>query len=195
MKDNYALVRLLVDRGYRLKPYRMGNSRRSIEEEKGDIMTRDKLQEIMQRVFQRVESKEDESFCSCGQMQNLRVMELAVKSSYILACYTSLAEKYDWKSPVACECSKGHPSYNQSVSNVSSISNRSSSVFYLSQKVFDEGFHGCPTHCKFEPGRLFNRLCPILWLILVQNSRHYSMVQVFHLLWKFSFVLPGLFLV
>ena len=161
IKDNYALVRLLVDRGYRLKPYRMGNSKRGVEEEERDIMARDKLQEVMQIIFQRVKNEEDESFEAGGQIQNLRVMELAVKPSYILACYTSLADKYDWKSPVACECIIGHPSYNKSHSTVS---HSSSCVFYLSQKVFDEGFHGCHMHNKFEPGLQFNKLSSF-WLI------------------------------
>ena len=139
-----------------MKPYRIGNSRRYGEKEVWDTVAReDKWQEIMQLIFQRVESKEDELFEAGSHIQNIRVMELAVKSSYILACYTSLADKYDWKSPVACECSKGHPKYNH---RHLSVSSNSSNIFYLSQKVFDEGFHGCPLHYKFEPGLQFNKL-------------------------------------
>lgn len=140
-KNNYALVRLLVDRGYRLKM--------SISGKEEKIVNGSMMQGIMQLAFQRVENKEDESFEASDQIQNLRVMELAVNPSYILACYTSLADKYDWSEPIACECSNEHPNYSQCKSIGST-----SGIYYLSQKVFDEGFHYCPTHNKFAPNVL-----------------------------------------
>ena len=143
-KNNYGLVRMLVDRGYRLKPFKMSSSRKEEKITKGNMM-----HGIMQLAFQRVENKADESFEASDQIQNLRVMELAVNPSYILACYTSLADKYDWSEPIACECSKEHPNYGQCKSVGST-----NSIYYLSQKVFDEGFHYCPTHNKFETNAL-----------------------------------------
>ena len=133
-KNKYALVRLLVDRGYRLKPFKMNSSEK--EENVNNGWINKGRHGIMQLAFQRVENKEDESFEASDQIQSLRVMELAVNSSYILACYTSLADTYDWSEPIACECSKEHPNY------------------YLSQKVSGNGFHYCPTHTKFEPNAL-----------------------------------------
>ena len=110
-RNNFALVRLLVDRGYRLKP-KIGNF------EKEEAKTTKRLpswalcigsrmmQGLMNLAFQRMENKDDELFEASDQIQNLRIMELAVNPSYILACYTSVAEKYDWRNPIPCECSK-----------------------------------------------------------------------------------------
>ena len=56
-------------------------------------------------------------------------MGLATKSSYILACYTSLALKYDWDAATVCKCSNA-------------------------AKVDDNEElrrHHCPTHRDFKP--------------------------------------------
>ena len=144
-KNNYALIRLMVDRDYRLKPCKMGASGKDKDTRLGNVM----MNGIMKLAFQRVESKEDECFEASDQIQNLRVMELAVNPSYILACYTSLADKYDWSKAISCECSKEHTMFSKGISDRSSTG-----IYYLSQKAYDEDFHFCPTHNKFAPNAL-----------------------------------------
>ena len=57
-------------------------------------------------------------------------MGLATKSSYILACYASLAEKYGWKAAgAACEC--GDTDYDEGKE--------------------EESRHLCPMHRDFKP--------------------------------------------
>ena len=139
-KNNYDLLRLLVDRGYRLKPYRLRNFGKEEEETIKDQMVR----LFKQGAGQKINTKGDESFEASDQIQKLRIMELAVNPTYILACYTSLAEKYDWRTPMHCECSKEFQNYKQSKST------ESSSASNLPQKMLEEDFHYCPTHTNFE---------------------------------------------
>ena len=139
-KNNYDLLRLLVDRGYRLKPYRLRNFGKEEEETIKGQMVRLFKQVAGQRIY----NKEDESFELSDQIQKLRIMELAVNPTYILACYTSLAGKYDWRTPMHCECSKEFQNYEQNKST------ESSSASNLPQKMLEEDFHYCPTHTNFE---------------------------------------------
>ena len=57
-------------------------------------------------------------------------MGLAIKQSYILACYMSLAKNYNWDTAIVCECADA--------TKVDSISE------YLLH-------HHCPTHKEFKP--------------------------------------------
>ena len=99
-RDNYALIKLLVDRGYRLKPYKMGNC--NTKRDKGKKESKAKT--VMRLILNRVELDEADTFEANDEMQNLKIMDLAVRPAYIAACYTSLAEKYDWDDPINCEC-------------------------------------------------------------------------------------------
>ena len=140
-RDEYALVKLLVDRGYRLKPYKMGNCN----------TIRDKVQESKAKTFvrlmlNRVELDEADTFEANDEMQNLRIMDLAVRPSYISACYSSLAEKYDWEEPIHCECCVRRVNCRTAASK-----SRSGSLSSLSHEVMDEGFHHCPAHKNFQP--------------------------------------------
>ena len=143
-KNNYSLVRLMVDRGYRLKPFKV----RNLGNEEKTTKARMK-QWLMQFSLQRRENKVDESFEESDQIQSLRLMELAVNPSYILACYISLAERCDLKKPIHCECSKKRPNlyqYHLTENNIASN--------YLSNIAFEEDFHYCPSHTRFKPSVL-----------------------------------------
>ena len=66
-------------------------------------------------MLNRVELDEADTFEADEEMQNLRVMDLAVRPSYIFACYASLAEKYDWEEPITCECSVRRGNYRSGI--------------------------------------------------------------------------------
>ena len=66
-------------------------------------------------MLNRVELDEADTFEADDEMQNLRVMDLAVRPSYIFACYASLAERYDWEEPVTCECSVRRGNYRSGI--------------------------------------------------------------------------------
>ena len=93
-KDDFDLVKLLVEMGYRLRTHKLDKSRRM-----------KKKRTIAQLILQRVDYHEEETFEADTQIQNLKIMGLATKRSYILACYMSLAEKYNRESATVCECS------------------------------------------------------------------------------------------
>ena len=140
-KNNYDLLRLLVDRGYRLKPYKLRNLGKEEEETiKGQM-----LRLFKQLAGQKISNKEDQSLEASDQIQRLRIMELAVNPTYILACYTSLTGKYDWRTPLHCECSEECQNHKQSKST------ETNSATILPQKMLEEDFHYCPTHTNFEP--------------------------------------------
>ena len=64
------------------------------------------------------------------QTQNLKVMGLVIKQSYILACYMSLTKNYNWDTSIVCECA-----------DVTKLDSSSDELL----------FHHCPTHIEFKP--------------------------------------------
>ena len=65
----------------------------------------------MRLMLNRVELDQADTFEANNEMQNLRIMDLAVRPSYVSACYSSLAEKNDWEEPINCECSVRRGNY------------------------------------------------------------------------------------
>ena len=62
------------------------------------------------------------------QTQNLKILGLVIKQSYILACYMTLIKKYNWDTSIICEC------YGKVDSNSDDLLH-----------------HNCPTHTNFKP--------------------------------------------
>ena len=142
-RDSYALIKLLVDRGHRLKPYEMGD--RDADRKRVGEKRRSRAKSFVRLILNRVELDEADTFEANDEMRNLRIMDLAVRPSYISACYSSLAEKYDWEEPIDCECRARRGNYG----NVGPKS-RSGGLASLSHEVVEEGFHHCPAHKSFR---------------------------------------------
>ena len=116
-KNNYDLVKPLVERGYRFRPHMLDK-------------TMEKKRTIAQLILRRVEYDQDETFETDKQIQNLKILGLAAKTSYILACYMNLVGKYDWEATTVCEC------YDDTAGD------------HISKELRR---HHCPTHRNFKP--------------------------------------------
>ena len=100
-KNEYSLIKPLVDFGFRMKAFQFGTR----EEKKHEIrVTRNLVQFSANK-----DVSDTTSFVGSenDDIMNLRVLELSVKSSYLVACYKSLAEKQKHaleKGGEICEC-------------------------------------------------------------------------------------------
>ncbi len=139
-KNEYSLVRPLVDFGYRMKAFQFGSQ----------SAKREAKSSPKNLVQFSVGADCQDRFNDNDDIKNLRVLELSVKSSYILACYMSLVERQKEhldRGDELCECN-----YTREGSPFGSrqwIRTRTSEDLYLEDS--GDGFHFCPTHLKFEP--------------------------------------------
>jgi hypothetical protein len=121
-KNSYALVKPLLDRGYRLEVTPPSVAGR----------WRDEMMEVVS-----ISAGSANELEGSDHIKNLQLLELHVKSAYLLACYATLAEKYDWEDTRSgrcfCECDKFD-------------------VFDIRAKVpLDDSSHFCVTHRDFMP--------------------------------------------
>ena len=170
-KNNYELVRPLVERGYRMRTMHLSSRRREHMDSWAKYIQ-------IPFLFESDPGHENDGnnpHNRLDEITELEILRLMSKPAYINACYTAVAENYDWERNEWCECAvpnlKGHhirrnkSSDNNGNDDGAASSEGSSPVrqglrsdhskvtlhTMLQYEVEEEDFHHCPSYPTFVP--------------------------------------------
>ena len=139
-KDNFEIVRILVDNGCRLTPSYLDDTNTSKENKTS--WTR--YTSHIQTMFDVVQPRGHTLFEGGDEVNDLHLLRLMAKPSYILSCYDSVAERTyknlnnDTDMHLSCDCSQ-----SEALDTVPKRSIR----YYVDR----DDFHYCPAHPRFFP--------------------------------------------
>ncbi len=141
-KNNYGLVRPFLDWGHRIELPPPSSSKIS--------RWRDEIKVV--RVFSDSDHPIDNFEGSDDHIRNLQLLKLHAQPAYLLACYASIADKYDWEGAKTrtCECER---------EGDESSPTSSSKLLKLQYRLpkGERAVHHCPYHEEFVPSLLCGR--------------------------------------
>ena len=143
-KDHFEIVRILVDHGCRLTPSYLDDTNTS----KGNQTSWTRYTSHIQTMLDVVQPRPDLNLFEGGdEVNDLHLLRLMAKPSYILSCYNSVAEKTfkdnNQRLHHSCDCSQNEDSVDTTTSKYS--------IKHYYYYVCKDEFHYCPAHPRFFP--------------------------------------------